>query len=257
VKKKLFILLFVCFDGLAVKCNRYNRYFTIGPTFTWYHQSTTNFFDSGSNEEQLLKATTKMVPGLFCDIVFYSKRKNKFFINGGINFSYSRRKGALIADLLESGQSTPIFSVKQDVSNTRITPYLELSKIYKNDFEWCAYIGLPLVPKTVTVFKIYEKSTDAYIGQRLRAGLMNIWGELGLSLTKKYYDFFDLKLEYSFAFGNAHYGRKIYIDTADKNASSHFKQQILLTDKDSITLAQKLTIKLKSHRIAFSIGSDI
>jgi hypothetical protein len=177
-------------------------------------------------------------------------------INYGFRIAYAHGNKALTNDYFEPGQTASSFDVKQDVRDLRFTPYIACEKTYRERFKYGVSAGFGIGVHVLDHFKVYEKATKAYIGQRLKAASMSFLGEFGGKLQFKLRNTYNLKAEYVFSVGHANYKKKVYIDAPGAAATQTFQDQALLIDKDAIYLPKKPHLKMRSHRFSLSLGKD-
>ncbi len=228
-------------------------YWSVGPTFSLYRLARTTILDLGSNKDFLNNSRSKLAPGICLNVGYHSYPLQ---FNYGLKVSYAHRNAGITNDYWEQGQTVSLFDVQQDIRDMRFTPYLEWKKQCKNRFAFAISAGAGFSIKTVDNFKVYEKATQAYIGQRLAAESLNYLGEFGGKIqytTKQEWNFI---LDYTFTLGNAHYKRNIYIETPDPAASETFLDEALLIDASSILLPKHPHLKIRSHRFSLSFGAD-
>jgi hypothetical protein len=237
-----------------------NLYWSLGPTFSVYRLSRTTVLDLGSNKDFLKHNSSRMVPGFCFDIGRDWKDVDWLYrdihLNYGLKISYARRNKAVKNDYFETGQTTALFEAKQDVRDLRFTPYIELERTFKNRFKYGLSVGFGIGVKTLDNLKLYEKATNAYIGQRLKSGSMTFLGEFGIKLEGQCRRGYDWKVDYTFAMGGARYKRKVFIDNADAEASVRFQDQALLIDKAYISLPKRPSLKLRVCRFGVTVGKD-
>lgn len=235
-------------------------YWSFGPTVSLYHLSRTTLLDLGSNKDYLKNNRLKAVPGFCFDIGRNWKEVNwkrySSNLNYGLRIAYAHSNKAVTNDYFEPGQTASSFYVKQDVRDLRFTPYIACEKTYKERFTCALSAGFGIGVHVLDNFKAYEKSTKAYIGQRLKAASMSFLGEFGGNLQFQLRNTYNLKAEYVFSVGHANYKKKVYIDTPGSAATQTFQDQALLIDKDAIYLPKNPSMKMRSHRFSLSLGKD-
>lgn len=148
--------------------------------------------------------------------------------------------------------------MKQDVSDGRLTPYFAVIKESEENKYLGLSIGFGIGTKLLDHFKVYEKATAAYTGQRLKSGSLCFLGEFGVfagARLKDHDDYF-IQLGYQFSLGTVCYRRRLYIDDADSAASTRFHDQVLLTDRYQITLPKGPHVKVNCHHLSFLVGRD-
>ena len=235
-------------------------YWSIGPTLSTYQLSKNTVLDLGGNKDFLKHNSSKIVPGFCFNIGRDLKNIKRFHqninLNYGFKISYAHRNKAVRSDYFEAGATTAALHAKQDVCDLRFTPYFEFEKNLKNHFKYGLSVGFGLGVKTLDNFKLYEKSTNAYIGQQLKSGYVNFLGEFGIKFEWKSLRGYDFKVDYNFSIGGARYKRKVYIDKADSAASVRFQDQAFMIGKQYIMLPKKPKINLHIYRFGVTIGKD-
>lgn len=228
-----------------------------GLTFSWYHIGSTSIKDVSGNTDRLLNDKVALAPGFSVSIVKFwrelSVANPHVSLHWGLQMSISKKKEVVVQDFLEPGNTTSLIEVKQDVKDFRLTPFFEWRHILRNNIKINLNCGIPCSFKGFENFKLYEKATRAYTGQRLKSEVPKPFVQLGAGIGAKLFKYeWDFKFQYLYSFGSVKYGKKIYIDTPDLEASEPFQDQLLLTDKDSIFLPEHSKLPVRCHSLIVS-----
>lgn len=232
----------------------------IGPTFSWYRLAKSTVKDVENNPDQLRNTHAKMVPGFCVGIAMHQYdimlKDRTVPFHYGLTVSYAHRNKALKSDYYDAGQTTPLFFAQQDVRDFRVTPYAAVSYALGTHICHGASVGFGIGVKTLNNLKLYEKATNAYIGQKLKAASMSFLGEFSYFLTAKISDFTRWKVGYNFTLGKSRYKRNVVIEDANAAAPLRFINQAFFTDKQFINLAKKPKMRLRCHRLELSFQKD-
>lgn len=234
-------------------------YYSFGPTLAWYRPGKTTLLDVGSNKDLLTNTRSKTVPGFYVDLGRYWKEtqvlNRSVTVTYGLRTSYARRNKAIKNDYLEPGSVQAEFSAEQDVKDLRVTPFVGVQRTQNRRFCYGAHVGFGIGVKTLDNFKLYEKATGSYTGQRLQSGSMSFLGEFAAHMSFEHRGYY-CTFGYTFTTGRAKYKRRVFIDQPGSAASVTFQDQVLLTDREFIFLPKEPRIRLRSHRLELSIGKD-
>lgn len=227
---------------------------------TWYRLSDITLLDVGSNRDSMMNDSDKVVPfgglqaGLQWDAPAFGDGAGLFF--AGLGIQYEKRKEAITMDFYDGAETSPSFVVKQDVNDLRIVPQCEYEFFHNKQCSFGLLGGFIVSFKTLDKFKVFEKSTDAYIGQRLVPRKVNILGRIGFAITRDFKEHWALRLHYNYTRGHVKYKTPVIIETPDVNAAQQHQDALLITDVDAIVLPEKPRMKLHAHEIGWSMIYD-
>lgn len=230
--------------------------FESGVSLNWWRVRRVTILDTGSNKDVLQHNRPRVAPGFYMGIkrLLYQSWNYPVSLEGGYYFQFCQRNDSMRTDFFDQGENWTDIELRQRVQSVRFGPRLMVN-LETQKFVIGAFTQLSLVARTTTGLKLYEKSKNAFTGQRLEPYYRRVQGEFGANFKIPLKQYGSLKIEYSMLLGRVNYKRKIITEVADSWASEQFNDQLFLTDINSQMLPAIPSLKVRMN--ALSVGIEL
>ena len=235
-----------------------NSFYTFesGVSLNWWRVQRVIVTDTGNNKDVAQNNRPRVAPGFYMGIkrLLYQGWRYPVSIEGGYYFQFCQREDGMRTDFFDQGANWTDIELRQRVQSVRFGPRL-LVNLEAQHFMVSAFSQLSVVARTTTGLKLYEKSTNAFTGQRLEPYCKTVQGEFGATFKVPLKQYGTVKVEYSLLLGHVKYKRKIITEVPDDNASEQFNDQLFLTDINSQMLPTIPSLKVRMNGI--SVGLEL
>lgn len=256
--KKIILSLILIFSNSThtSTTNTQKSFLTIAPTLSWWRSPKRIILDTGGDKDYIQNNTSDPTVGFYCAVmrqVYFFPRKS-IALRLGFQANIAKRKEALHTDYFDVDATTTDVEVRQDIKVFHLAPRFELC-VTKPSVCVSTWIAPVLALKTIENFKTWEKSTNSYVGQRLKALNPSTFCHCGLTIDMHLNQNVSSSIGYSFLFGKISFEKKVIMETPDTTATQVYQDQLLFDDRDSIYLPKEPTIKYHAHtlHIGFSL----
>lgn len=227
-----------------------------GATLGWWKNPSYTILDVSSNKDTASGNRSRVVPGFYLLFArnLYPFKNPAFTGKIGFRCSYGRRKDGLRNDFYDDDLPNTTIELVHNIQTMRLAPFLGF-QYDRSRFSVSVWAAPTIAFKTVDWFGIYEKSTNAYIGQRLEPYNRAPFGEFGINIKLPFKQYGHVSLGYSFLLGVVTFKKEIINEDPHEAATDDYQDQLLLTDLNSTQLPETPKVKYRAHTL--QIGFEI